>query len=131
MTQWYYSDYERNRLGPVAARDLADLHEAGQLQPDTLVWHEGLPQWQPWRELMNHALNEAAGAPTPAVEAVPLSAGVNPTPWPNRRFPRPPARARRRRSRRGVNPYALAEPHSPYAPPRATLQQRRRLRRRR
>ena len=50
MSQWYYSDYERNRHGPVAASDLADLHHAGQLQPDTLVWREGMPQWRAWRE---------------------------------------------------------------------------------
>ncbi len=61
MSEWYYTDYERNRLGPVAARDLAELHEAGQLQPGTLVWREGMPQWRPWREAMTQALNEAAG----------------------------------------------------------------------
>jgi uncharacterized RDD family membrane protein YckC len=121
MTQWYYSDYERNRLGPVAARDLADLHEAGQLQPDTLVWHEGLPQWQPWRELMNHALNEAAGRTSPAVEAVPLSAGVNPYAMAEPQIPIAAVAHATPSLSAGVNPYALAEPQSPYAPPRATL----------
>lgn len=119
MTQWYYSDYERNRLGPVAARDLADLHEAGQLQPDTLVWHEGLPQWKPWRELMNHALNEAAGRTNPVVEAVPLSAGVNPYAMAEPQIAATATAAASLSS--GVNPYAFAEPQSPYAPPRATL----------
>jgi uncharacterized RDD family membrane protein YckC len=123
MTQWYYSDYERNRLGPVAARDLADLHEAGQLQPDTLVWHEGLPQWKPWRELMDHALNQAAGRSSPAVEAVPLSAGVNPYAMAEPQIPAAAAVTAAPSLSSGVNPYALAEPQSPYAPPRATLRE--------
>lgn len=110
--QWYYSDYERNRLGPVAARDLAELHEAGQLQPDTLVWREGQVQWRPWRDLMNQALAEAAGRSTPVADAVPLSAGVNPyavaeSPVANHAL--------------GVDPYAAAAAQSPYAPPRAAV----------
>lgn len=136
MSEWYYSDYERNRLGPVAARDLADLHEAGQLQPDTLVWRDGMPQWRAWREVMNQALNEAAGRTSPAAEAVPLSAGVNPyamaeplgAPSPQSGPAPSPATASlgtltsAGTLSSGTNPYAVAEPHSPYAPPRASVQ---------
>ncbi|GAB3102484.1 RDD family protein [Lysobacter terrae] len=134
MSQWYYSDYQRNRLGPVAASDLADLHNAGQLQPDTLVWREGMPQWRAWREVMTQALNEAAGrAP---VEAAPLSAGVNPyamaepltaaaTPAPAMGGAAATAPLGTLSSTTtlsaGANPYAAAEPSSPYAPPRATV----------
>lgn len=117
MSNWYYSDYERNRLGPVAAKDLADLHHAGQLQPETLVWREGMPQWRAWREVMTQALNEAAGiAPT---EAVPLSAGVNPYAMAEPVQAAPTAAAPTLAS--GTNPYAVAEPSSPYSPPRAAL----------
>src|SRR3546814_12355178 len=52
MTQWYYSDYERNRHGPVGAADLAALHADGQLDPATLVWREGMAQWQPWHTVL-------------------------------------------------------------------------------
>jgi uncharacterized RDD family membrane protein YckC len=136
MSDWYYSDYERNRLGPVAARDLADLHHAGQLQPDTLVWREGMPQWRPWREVMTQALNEAAGMTSPAMEAVPLSAGVNPyamaepLPSPASNTGAAPAApggtglgtpSPASTLSAGTNPYAMAEPHSPYAPPRAAV----------
>lgn len=133
MSDWYYSDYERNRHGPVAARDLAELHHAGQLQPDTLVWREGMPQWRAWREVMAQALNEAAGRASPAADAVPLSAGVNPyamaeplaaatagaagTPALGTLSAAAPATLAA-----GANPYAVAEPHSPYAPPRASVQ---------
>lgn len=133
MSQWYYSDYQRNRLGPVAASDLADLHNAGQLQPDTLVWREGMPQWRAWREVMTQALNEAAGrAP---VEAAPLSAGVNPyamaEPQPSAAPASAPAAATgpslgtlssAPSLGAGANPYAVAEPQSPYAPPRAAIE---------
>ncbi|HEY1139226.1 MAG TPA: RDD family protein [Lysobacter sp.] len=136
MSDWYYSDYERNRLGPVAARDLADLHHAGQLQPDTLVWREGMPQWRAWREVMTQALNEAAGIASPAMEAMPLSAGVNPyamaEPVPSAASAQTSAHASTAPSlgtlsststlSAGTNPYAVAEPHSPYAPPRAAVE---------
>lgn len=134
MSEWYYSDYERNRLGPVAARDLADLHHAGQLQPDTLVWREGMPQWRAWREVMTQALNEAAGRASPAMEAVPLSAGVNPYAMaePLATAPATPTSATTTQPSlgtlsssatlaSGANPYAVAEPQSPYSPPRASV----------
>ncbi len=132
MSQWYYSDYERNRLGPVAASDLADLHHAGQLQPDTLVWREGMPQWRAWREVMMQAFNEAAGRTAP--EAVPLSAGVNPYAMAEPVATAPTAAVAASASGpslgtlsssptlgSGANPYAVAEPSSPYAPPRAAV----------
>src|SRR3546814_16182977 len=60
MTQWYYSDYERNRHGPVGAADLAALHADGQLDPATLVWREGMTQWQPWHTVMAEVVPETA-----------------------------------------------------------------------
>lgn len=104
MTQWYYADHERNRQGPVSGRDLADLHANGQLAPDTLVWREGLAQWQPWQSLMAEVLAPAAPAALAAATGGPAIA------------------------RNEYNPYAVAEPRtavadarSPYAPPRATV----------
>lgn len=143
MSEWYYSDYERNRLGPVAAGDLAELHQAGQLQPDTLVWREGMPQWRPWRDMMGQALNEAAGRPRP--DAAPLSAGVNPYAMAETvaapAGAAPPAAAPARAADAAMpspgtlalagtggatlavdTPYGGMEPHSPYAPPRAAVQ---------
>jgi uncharacterized RDD family membrane protein YckC len=99
MAQWYYADYERNRHGPVDDRDMARLHADGQLAPDTLVWREGLAQWQPWRNLVAEVVSDA---PAPATRA---SFAAAPVPG----------------VREGVNPYAMAEPASPYAPPRAPV----------
>ncbi|HZW19415.1 MAG TPA: RDD family protein [Luteimonas sp.] len=96
MAQWYYSDDQRNRLGPVGDADMAGLHAGGQLAPETLVWREGLAQWQPWRSLMHEVVASAS----------PAMAAAGPAAAP----------------RHGYNPYAVAEPDSPYAPPRAPVQ---------
>lgn len=101
MTQWYYSDYERNRHGPVSAGDLADLHANGQLAPDTLVWREGLTQWQPWRTLVGEVI-QGAGRPAVASASFATASAAAPAAV-------------------GANPYSVAEPASPYAPPRAVL----------
>ncbi|WP_187770835.1 DUF4339 domain-containing protein, partial [Cognatilysobacter lacus] len=68
MTAWYYSDTQRNRLGPVAAADLAELHRQGQLRPGTLVWREGMAAWSPWHEVMDEVLGPRMppGMPAPA-----------------------------------------------------------------
>jgi uncharacterized RDD family membrane protein YckC len=127
MTQWYYSDYERNRLGPVAASDLADLHRAGQLQPDTLVWREGMANWRAWREVMQIALAEAEGRTHPSQEAAPLSSGVNPYAMAEAATSKSPD-AEAKPISAGVDPYEVVtpraygnDPSTPYAPPRATL----------
>ena len=96
MTQWYYSDDQRNRHGPVEAADMAGLHAGGQLGPDTLVWREGLAQWQPWRSVMHEVVASADPAPAEASPAA-SAAGDH-------------------------APDALADPGSPYAPPRAPVQ---------
>ncbi|QSX78810.1 RDD family protein [Agrilutibacter solisilvae] len=128
MTQWYYSDYERNRHGPVSAADLAELHRGGQLADDTLVWHEGQLQWRPWRELKAQALAEAEGRTLPVQDSAPLSAGVNPyamaepltqAPAATDETGAPGVAAQRRPVATGS---AAVDPYSPYSPPRAPLE---------
>lgn len=103
MTDWYYSDSDRNRHGPVRAEDLAQLHEHGQLAPETLVWREGMGSWRPWREMIGEIV---PGAGRPAVAAATFAtASADAAP------------------EAAANPYAVAEPVSPYAPPRSTLAQ--------
>ena len=99
MSQWYYSDAQRNRHGPVPTDAMAELHAAGALSADTLVWRDGLANWQPWRELSGEVVA------APATSAVsPATASADPT------VHDAPAQ-----------PYASAEPRSPYAPPTASL----------
>lgn len=109
MTQWYYSNAQRERLGPVGADDLAQLHHNGQIGADTLVWREGYADWKPWREAIDEVLPRAP-APSPfeaAPAATPATAFAT-------AGPDAPADA-------DANPYRMAEPVSPYAPPKAQV----------
>lgn len=53
---WYYADGGR-QVGPIEESALDDLVRSGIVRDDTLVWREGMPNWQP------HA---AVRAPRPA-----------------------------------------------------------------
>ena len=101
MSKWYYSDYDRNRHGPVSRDDIAELHANGQLDPETLVWREGLSQWQPWRTLVGEVTQ---GNLRPALASASFATASSDAP-----------------AHASASPYTIAEPRSPYAPPRAPL----------
>jgi hypothetical protein len=44
--RWFYG-YDGERFGPVPLESLRQMIAAGQLLPTDLVWHDGLPGWQP------------------------------------------------------------------------------------
>jgi uncharacterized RDD family membrane protein YckC len=101
MTDWYYSDAQRQQHGPVDAGELAALHNKGLLTADMLVWREGMSGWKPWREMIREVI--AGGAPEdPRAEAMARAAEAAPNDG-------------------AYRPYAIAEP-SPYAPPQAQLE---------
>jgi uncharacterized RDD family membrane protein YckC len=112
MAQWYYSNAQRERLGPVSADDLAQLHSNAQIGPDTLVWREGYADWKPWREaiaeIVTASTSSASIFDAPAATAT-RAASAFATAGPNA-----PADA-------DANPYRIAEPISPYAPPKAQV----------
>lgn len=73
MTQWYYADRNRQQQGPVEAPELARLYREGRVDDATLVWRDGLPQWESLSG-HHHALGlaatiPAAPAPVPAAAA--------------------------------------------------------------
>lgn len=43
---WYYVTADRQRRGPVPAATLRELAAAGSINARTLVWRQGMPQWQ-------------------------------------------------------------------------------------
>jgi uncharacterized RDD family membrane protein YckC len=47
MTQWYYVSPDHQRQGPVGTVELAVQFHRGLLSLETLVWRDGLEQWQP------------------------------------------------------------------------------------
>ena len=50
MESWYYADAHRQRQGPLTSEALVQRFQQGELRLDTLVWREGLSQWQPLQD---------------------------------------------------------------------------------
>jgi hypothetical protein len=44
IMQWYYTR-NKQKVGPVSSDQLRQLTTSGQIQPDDLVWKEGMAQW--------------------------------------------------------------------------------------
>jgi len=61
---WYYADAGK-QAGPVTEEQLDELIRSGKLPVDALVWHEGLANWQPYRQV------KATPATIPVPAAVP------------------------------------------------------------
>lgn len=49
--RFYYVMVRENRLGPFDHQQLVRLLTSGQITADTLVWTEGMEQWQPIRQI--------------------------------------------------------------------------------
>lgn len=49
---WYYEQAGEQR-GPVSDSDLENLFKAGTIQPETLVWREGMANWAPYSQVKN------------------------------------------------------------------------------
>src|SRR5437773_1989739 len=45
--EWYYAEDGQQR-GPVSDERLAELGRSGKLTSTTLVWHQGMAEWQPY-----------------------------------------------------------------------------------
>jgi type IV pilus assembly protein PilA len=43
---WYYSEAGQ-QTGPIDDGQLEQLMQSGRIQSETLVWQEGMPNWQP------------------------------------------------------------------------------------
>ena len=71
MRQWYYNA-EGQQHGPLPETEFSRLFETAQLQPDTLVWSEGLAAWTPARDI--EGLIPSAYNPPPVPPALPSSA---------------------------------------------------------
>lgn len=52
MTDWYYHDPARGRVGPLTAEDMRQRYRERVIARDTLAWHEGLREWQPLERLI-------------------------------------------------------------------------------
>jgi uncharacterized RDD family membrane protein YckC len=68
--QWYYADAGR-QVGPVDDLALDDLVRAGVVRDDTLIWRDGMPNWQ-----SHGAVRGVRPPPSPIPPAVPIGAGT-------------------------------------------------------
>lgn len=68
MGQWFYAEGNRQQRGPLASEELIALHQSSRIAGDTLVWREGMAQWQPLREVADEIGLVLAVAPAPALD---------------------------------------------------------------
>lgn len=61
---WYFVDLLGQRKGPVTPQQLRDAVAEGQIRPASLLWREGLAQWQPF-SAMEHELRPSSDAAPP------------------------------------------------------------------
>jgi uncharacterized RDD family membrane protein YckC len=67
---WYYA-LDGKQAGPVSEQELAALVQARQLTLDSLVWREGMANWQPLREMQGTIPGLAALVPPSAAPLQP------------------------------------------------------------
>ena len=51
---WYYADGGQ-QAGPVEDAQLEQLLQSGRIQPETLVWREGMGSWKPYNQVRSGA----------------------------------------------------------------------------
>ena len=69
---WYYES-NGQAIGPIPNAEFTQLAVAGTIAPDTLVWREGMAEWQPHSSVM-----PAAAAGQPMLAVVPAATVVCP-----------------------------------------------------
>ncbi|SDR07086.1 RDD family protein [Pseudoxanthomonas sp. CF125] len=75
MSIWYYTDAERQQQGPLSTDELKQYFHREIVNPDTLVWRDGMLHWRALSELAEQ-LNllpaaAAAAEPPPSAKAGP------------------------------------------------------------
>jgi type IV pilus assembly protein PilA len=78
MSQWYYVDANEQRQGPVAVAALAQAYAAGWLDRDSLVWRDGMAQWQPLSACAGELGIDLSAARPPRAPSA--GTGYSPTP---------------------------------------------------
>lgn len=79
-TPWYYADAQRQRQGPLSSAQLQQLQEQGRIGSDTLVWRDGMAQWQPLQDVAERF--GPTPLPAPALSQDPYAApasSIDPT----------------------------------------------------
>ena len=80
MENWYYADAERQRQGPLTADELAQRFHQGRLRLDTLVWRDGMAEWQPLRDFTDELALHQTPAETFYTPVEPAATGAAASP---------------------------------------------------
>jgi hypothetical protein len=65
--QWFYAQ-NNQQAGPVSQAELDQLAQTGVIHPETLVWREGLANWQPYRTVRVPPSPPAVGGLPPLID---------------------------------------------------------------
>jgi uncharacterized membrane protein len=68
--QWWYAD-DNKPVGPISDEEFQALVTAGKIGAQTLVWHEGMENWQPYCQVAPGAAGAPAEAAAPAEAPAP------------------------------------------------------------
>lgn len=63
MVMWYFVDDAHARQGPFGAEALAEAFRRGQVRRESLVWREGMAQWEPLEAHLSELPLPAPAAP--------------------------------------------------------------------
>ncbi|MGV8961547.1 MAG: pilin [Stenotrophomonas sp.] len=81
MSQWFYAEGNRERCGPLPSENLVELFRSGRIALDTLVWREGMAEWQPLRAFASElGLTDLPGADLPEAAQPAAPPGLPPLP---------------------------------------------------
>ena len=81
MTDWYYADASRQRQGPWTGEELASHFQHGRIGLETLVWRDGLGEWQPLRTVAGELDMPLQPLPPATAPALPTAAESGDTPY--------------------------------------------------
>jgi uncharacterized RDD family membrane protein YckC/Tfp pilus assembly major pilin PilA len=75
---WYFVDLLGQRKGPVTQQQLLDAVADDRIRPASLVWREGLAQWQPYSTMAHELHHRGDSVPPPAPVGPPAYVETNP-----------------------------------------------------
>ncbi len=78
---WFYAQDGR-QMGPVTESRLNELADSGDVSPDTLVWHSGMPEWQPFRSAFATFAPERYPLAISSASAIPAATSFPRATWP-------------------------------------------------
>jgi uncharacterized RDD family membrane protein YckC len=72
---WYYAE-NNERRGPLEDTAFRSLVAAGTIKPETLVWREGMAEWQPYSQVSTLASAASPVAASPATSSGSVNTGA-------------------------------------------------------